>query len=435
MLSEMLYCAGNVCGNSIAAGYLLVTGCRCSREQGKMMLSQDLQVLLIIGACLRLYWAASPPAVWEVPNIKSVSGSAFLNVVSFVDVASAPVLWTSVWWSLTRGTRASQSCCASPWKRPLVPCCRKRSIPRKSHEEHENTIIPREDSRRLKKLRESSSLEEHEEHESCWVESPEEHDHPRGTRSSFSVEKTQSDSEEFHYSKSTSSMLLTLGPQPQGVQQVLTVPWFLRWPFVMSLAVFMGRCWRSFYQPNKDGPDLSAAEFPYALDVATISHGLDGLLFLPQIFALSYESFSLMDMERAAIHHDSAIHKTSTSGSLDSATRKTSSRTPTGGRTNKAEGRRSRERRIHPYMNRLYVLFSLGFVCRVAAWVIHLYHHTAEDGGTTLERKKPAFVGRLMLLFLPDLFGMFLASDMLHVCLNGHAGGDHPWILRMNSLL
>lgn len=56
---------------------------------GDIMISRDMQVLLFVGACARVYWSCSPPAVWS-------SEPTFIQILSKLDVFFTPLLWLAV---------------------------------------------------------------------------------------------------------------------------------------------------------------------------------------------------------------------------------------------------------------------------------------------------------------------------------------------------
>lgn len=88
---EMLfYLFGNWCCN-FAAFILLVHHSKIERrawekEKAELMVSKDLQIMLFIGTCLRVYWSLSPPAVWS-------DEAMFIQWISFFDVMVSPVVW------------------------------------------------------------------------------------------------------------------------------------------------------------------------------------------------------------------------------------------------------------------------------------------------------------------------------------------------------
>jgi hypothetical protein len=54
-----------------------------------IMVSRDLQIMLMIGAFLRVYWSCSPPPVWSEEE-------TFIQYMSITDVFASPILWTAV---------------------------------------------------------------------------------------------------------------------------------------------------------------------------------------------------------------------------------------------------------------------------------------------------------------------------------------------------
>lgn len=95
---EMLfYLIGNWCCN-VAAALLLFHNQKLKRqawetEKQELMISYDLQVMLLIGTFLRVYWSLSPPEVWsDEPKA--------IQWISFLDILLSPILWGTVFYNL-----------------------------------------------------------------------------------------------------------------------------------------------------------------------------------------------------------------------------------------------------------------------------------------------------------------------------------------------
>lgn len=58
-------------------------------EKEELMLSRDLQVMLLIGSVLRVYWSFSPPAVWSEED-------NWVQAVAVLDVLASPCLWAGI---------------------------------------------------------------------------------------------------------------------------------------------------------------------------------------------------------------------------------------------------------------------------------------------------------------------------------------------------
>jgi len=57
--------------------------------QKDIMISRDLQIMLMIGTFARVYWSCSPPPVWSEEE-------TFIQYLSITDVFVSPVLWTAI---------------------------------------------------------------------------------------------------------------------------------------------------------------------------------------------------------------------------------------------------------------------------------------------------------------------------------------------------
>ncbi len=271
LMSKIFCSVGNICGNPVAAGVLLFADWQVRNSHNKdaiagkkILLSHDMQVMLVIGAWLRLYWGTSSPAVWEVPN-------KFAGGLACIDVFTAPFLWMLVWWRL------------------------------RSYD----------------------------------VGSPK-------------------------------------------------LPIYVQWPFLLFVSVVSGLCWQH-YGPFEFYEDKG---FRNAQDVSAVSHVLDGLAFVPQIFALS-------------------------------------------------KGVEGSAGDLHPCVGHFVGLLTMGRFFRMLSWFIHIvFLVQLLSGDVPGRRVRTSVVEQIILYGVPDVFHTILMGDYFYVwCKKVKEQALDHWSAQINSMM
>ncbi len=126
--------------------------------------------------------------------------------------------------------------------------------------------------------------------------------------------------------------------------------------------------------------------FPYAMDIACVSHVLDGLALIPQIFAL----------------------------------------------TKGVEGSAAN---LHPCISHFVGILSLGRFFRMVSWCLHLVFIFQLVWGTG-RRLKAGVLERILLFAVPDVFHTIMMGDFLYVwCKKVKEQTLDPWFHKINMII
>ncbi len=142
------------------------------------------------------------------------------------------------------------------------------------------------------------------------------------------------------------------------------LPWYVGWPFLSFLSVALGLPWLYWgpYQVYEDDG------FPYAMDVLAVSFVLDGLAFLPQMFALS-------------------------------------------------QGKEGSASNLHPCIGHFVGALSLCHCLRTVSYAVHLSVMLEVVGpvGGTGRFYQAGEVRRVLLIAIPDLFHSIMVADFVYM--------------------